>query len=279
MHLFVGCSGSRGNVAYVGNKRKGRDSSCFLLDAGVTRLQSRLRSWGVTKRNLHGCLYTHSHRDHYRPASHSFLVESDVPVYLPAGMRISLCGDGLSSSSLSAMEALLRPQFHSHFGVYEFSCSHDVPCVGYTVRLIDDSYMTWVSDTVFPTRPFLHALEDTSVLCIDCNYDPALLDGSLDLSVLPECVRASVSAKLSLPEYPPYVRDRIASYGHLDTLRVLDLVSASPWIERVVLLHLSSRYQDLELLRWRISESGISDRVDFVFSDQATPVDISLDMI
>lgn len=187
--------------------------------------------------------------------------------------------DEYVSSSLSQIEDSLRPYFFPNFAIYEFSCSHDVPCVGYSFRLNDESYMTWVSDTVFPTRSFLRVLEETSVLCVDCNYDAELLDGSLDLSALPDSVRDSVSAKLSLPGYPPYVLGRISAYGHMDTDRVLGLVSDSPWIECVVLLHLSSRYQDVELLRWRISESGLSDRVNFVISRQSSPVDVSLDMI
>lgn len=282
MHIYIGGSGSRGNIAFIGDRKKGRDSAGFLIDAGMTRIQTRLRSAGIDLQNVvQGVLYTHHHSDHFRPPTFSVFAKYGIPQHIPDYMRSALgvAAEQYYSEPLEFIEDVLRGFFGDSFCLQTFPCVHDVPCVGYSVTLPDDSLLTWASDTVSITPEMRALLADTSVLCIDCNYDTQLMDGSLSGAEFPESDFPSAWRAMAMDPYPPAVCDRIVTRGHLDTRRVIDLISSAPWLDRVILLHLSPRYQDVSLLLERIRRSGIDPRCEISVADQWTPMDISLDIL
>lgn len=281
MHINILASGSRGNIAYIGNNEIGYDSGGFLIDAGMTRVMSRLRTGGIDAQNLCGVLYTHHHSDHFRPPTYNVLAKSGISQHIPDYMRSSLgiSGESFYSEPLEFIEDDFRrflPDGDS-FSIQSFPCVHDVPCCGYSFTLPDGTFLTWASDTVAVTPEMRDLLQETSVLCIDCNYDAQMMDASLSADEFPASDFPAVWHTMSFSPYPPAVCDRIISRGHLDTSRVLDLIASAPWLEQVILLHLSPRYQDVSLLLERIRRRGIDPRCKIAVAEQYTSVDIPLD--
>lgn len=202
MKLIIIASGSKSNAALVL-----QDSAAVLIDCGVSRrtLVTALARFDLTEQNIKAVFVTHSHSDHTKgiPALKKHL---DVP-FLSA-VDVDLC-DSMDGDCTVG-----------NFTVSAYSCSHDVPCVGYKITCAGKSVCI-ATDTGVVTDEIRDALDGCETVVIESNHDAEML---------------------RFGPYPFPLKERIASkHGHLSNADCAKFLCylASRGLKRAVLAHLS----------------------------------------
>jgi len=207
-------SGSSGNATYV---RCGDTE--LLIDAGISRreIERKLASLGTRLSNLAAVFVTHEHSDHIKGIE--MLAKFDrIPLY---GAR----------STLTFMKKVDPTLFHflkpadavtlGEVTITPFSTQHDTPVsYGYTVSYHGERFGL-CTDLGRPTEAVTDALYGCRAVILEANYDAAML---------------------KYGDYPPFLKERIASdFGHLDNRVSAKFAAflARSGTERILLAHLS----------------------------------------
>ncbi|MBQ2960729.1 MAG: MBL fold metallo-hydrolase [Oscillospiraceae bacterium] len=216
MKIAVFASGSGGNCMLLSHK-----DSHILIDAGISmrRIETSLRSQGLTVNDIGGVLITHEHSDHISGLK-MLLKHHGVEVFAPRTVAARLRG--------------MLPEIEDHltvlpvgiefklgeFTVRAFHTPHDTDeSVGY--RIEGGGSFALATDMGCVTDEVLSGLLGANTVLIESNHDVAMLcDGP----------------------YPVQLKRRILSnHGHLSNVDCARLVRhlADRGTRRVILGHLS----------------------------------------
>lgn len=210
-------SGSSGNATLVSC-----GSTHILIDAGISvrRINSALKSFGLSISDLSALLITHSHSDHVSALT-TYLKHYTVPIYASDGTAFDL------RNRFAGIGALLHPFAAGDgfsigdFSIRSFATAHDAgDSVCYRLDS-GDGAAGILTDTGYVTDSAAEALRGVSLLVLESNHDVETLKSG---------------------PYPSYLKQRIlGSAGHLsndDAARFA--VAAARWgAQDVLLAHLS----------------------------------------
>ena len=163
-------SGSKGNATYVSD-----GNTSILVDAGLSgiELQRRLESRNLSPESLDAILITHEHTDHIRGAgilSRRF----KLPVYINRKTEAA-------SPGLGRLHAIKSFQCGSTFKIgyltiHPFSISHDAEDpAGFTIGRNGTS-MAIATDLGIATSMVKEHLKHCSLLVLEANHDPQMLE-------------------------------------------------------------------------------------------------------
>ena len=255
-------SSSAGNATLVWN-----DEGAVMIDCGFgpRYLEKSLRQLGLGFSSLTACLFTHVHSDHVNELTVGALTDAGVRMLCPAPIRRHL---------LRIYPALRRTAeeglFHAFrngeatagsFGLETFEVPHDSPggCFGFSVYA-GDTKATMATDLGFSEEPLVDRFADSSVIVIESNHDPDMLQNS---------------------GRPEWLKRRIRERGHLSNQQcaefITQVVRRSRTLPRaIVLAHISQECNTNPLAVGTTSGAlaGIGADVPVKESFMAAPSDI-----
>ena len=211
-----------------------------LIDAGVgiRTVGAYLRKFGMEIGDIDAIFITHEHSDHCK-ALKSFRGVSGLKVFANRDTRESVIYSYPETRSLAWLEFRNSEPFS--FGdmtVSAFGVPHDTnDCVGYSFRFGGEE-LVWATDFGFPTREVLEAARRASVLVLESNYCPVMLENS---------------------SRPYRLKMRISSRnGHLsnaDAISVLKTLNPER-IRKVFLAHISAECNRCEHIEHLLSSTS-----------------------
>ena len=221
-------SGSQGNalVAEAGGTR-------LMLDCGFAlhETEARLARAGLDPSHLAGIIVTHEHGDHADgvfPLARRY----GIPVWMTFGTLAALRDAGVTMEDCSIH--LVDSQRAFSVGdllVQPFTVPHDAREPVQYVLSDGACRLGVLTDTGCSTAHIESNLSGCDALVLECNYDPAMLEGG---------------------PYPPSLKARIASrLGHLDNRTSGELLAAldRSRLRQVIAAHLSQTNNTPQLAR------------------------------
>ncbi|MBQ8892893.1 MAG: MBL fold metallo-hydrolase [Clostridia bacterium] len=210
--LYPFCSSSKGNCTLLIS-----ESRALLIDCGVpfTHIKQVFDQFGLLPEQLDGILLTHEHTDHIKAIPQ--LQKRWTPHFY--GTEGTLQG-----ARVTGTDHQHEPFYIGSFRIVPIRTSHDVadPC-GYRIE-VDNKIFAIVTDTGKTTPDMLQQLSGCSLIMLESNYDPQML----------EC-----------GPYPASLKRRVRSdRGHLsngDCAALLALKALEGDLKTVVLAHLSDQ--------------------------------------
>lgn len=223
-------SGSSGNGTVV-EAHDGLTRSRLLVDCGFSmrELEARLAAKGLAASDLDGIFVTHEHGDHVGSAV-ALARRHRIPLWLSEGTWRAIGApqdDGLAlrrvrdgdSFSIGGLQATAFTVPHDASEPLQLRCSDGARHIGI------------LTDLGTPTPHVLEHLADCSVLVLECNHDPAMLQAS---------------------RYPPFLKARVGGrLGHLANEAAAGILAASlhHGLRHVVAAHLSEQNNTPDLAR------------------------------
>ncbi len=210
MKIYPFCSSSSGNCTLLISQDRG-----LLIDCGVPlrQIKRALNDAGLSIEQLDGILLTHEHSDHIKAVPQ--LVKHHQPsFYGTAGT--------LQAAEVEGFDHANQPFSVGAFSITPIETCHDVcaPC-GYRIEA-EGKTLAIVTDTGKVTPSMMQYLSGCSLIMLESNYDPEMLEYG---------------------PYPAVLKRRIKSErGHLsngDCAALLALKALEGDLETVVLAHLS----------------------------------------
>ncbi len=213
--VCVLASGSRGNAIFISDGVTG-----ILLDAGLsaTELKRRLKSRGLSPKDLDAILLSHEHSDHIQAAG-VLSRQLRLPIYLSRKIEKRV---PLGNSVYEIRPFQCSVPFHiKNLTVHPFTVSHDAADpVGFTIGQ-NGSRIGVATDLGIVTPQLIHHLQNCHLLILEANHDPEMLMNG---------------------PYPWPLKKRIQSRrGHLSNGQSKDLLKELQHrrLEHVILAHLS----------------------------------------
>lgn len=208
--LYPFCSSSKGNCTLLISGGRG-----LLIDCGVSLAQIKrtLAEVGLSPAQLDGVLLTHEHTDHIKAIPQ--LIKHGGPVFYGTGGT-------LHAAEAAGVDHRNQPFTVGEFFITPIETSHDAadPC-GYRIE-VEGKALAIVTDTGRITPAMLQLLSGCSLIMLESNYDPDML----------QC-----------GPYPAVLKQRIRSdRGHLsngDCASLLALKALEGSLKTAVLAHLS----------------------------------------
>ncbi|MBT3310808.1 MAG: MBL fold metallo-hydrolase [Desulfobacterales bacterium] len=163
-------SGSKGNAVYISD-----GTTSILLDAGLSgiKIQKRLESRGLLPENLDAILVSHEHSDHIRGVgvlSRRF----DIPVYI--NNKTHGASPGLGKINRIKTFDCGRDFKINNLKIHPFSVSHDAKDpAGFTITQ-NGKKIGVATDLGIATHMVKEHLKDCSMLIIEANHDPVMLE-------------------------------------------------------------------------------------------------------
>ena len=231
-------SGSQGNalVAEAGRTR-------LMLDCGFTvqETESRLARAGLAPADLAGIIVTHEHGDH-GDGVFPFARRFGIPVWLTYGTLLALREAGASDEqcSLNLIDST-RAFSVGDLLVQPFTVPHDAREPVQYVLSDGARRLGVLTDTGCSTVHIESNLSGCDALVLECNYDPAMLEGG---------------------PYPPSLKARIASrLGHLDNRTSGEILAALDRgrLKHVIAAHLSQTNNTPRLARAALAQAFACD--------------------
>lgn len=224
----------------------------ILIDAGVgiTKVKSFLCGLGLTPADISAIFITHEHSDHCRALT-SFARFNSLQVF--ANRLTYECVCASNSAARNLRWTCFENGVDFPFGeilVRAFSIPHDTSdCVGYSFRCGDET-IVWATDLGKATNVLIDEVRTASVLVLESNYCPRMLEAS---------------------SRPYRLKERIkSSHGHLsnaDAIAVLKKIDQSK-IKKIFLAHVSSECNDIshiaDLLMAEADISLLLDRIEII---------------
>ncbi len=210
MRLYPFCSSSNGNCTLLQSGEQ-----AILIDCGVplSRIKDAVSQMGLGMEQIAGILLTHEHSDHIK-AIPQLVKHYSIPFYGTEGT--------LAAAEVVGHDHQNLPFTVGNFNITPIETSHDVvsPC-GYRIEA-EGKTIAIVTDTGKTTPGMLQALSGCSLIMLESNYDPELLE---------------------FGPYPAVLKRRIKSdKGHLsnnDCASLLALKALEGELKTAVLAHLS----------------------------------------
>jgi phosphoribosyl 1,2-cyclic phosphodiesterase len=213
--VCVLASGSRGNAIYISD-----GLTSILVDAGLSgiEIRRRLKSRGLSPKDLDAILVTHEHSDHIQAVS-VLSRQLKLPVYLSRKIE-KKASIGNFFHEIRAFRCGSTFQINN-LVVHPFAVSHDAADpVGFTIGQ-NGKRIGLATDLGTVTPLVKENLKDCHLLIIEANHDPDMLVNG---------------------PYPWPLKQRIQSrIGHLSNIQSQNLLMALQHsrLEHVILAHLS----------------------------------------
>lgn len=225
-------SGSRGNSIFIESP-----NTRLLIDAGfnAARTAEKLGRLGISLGDITAILLTHEHADHAGGIK-PLLKASGAPLYTNEKTRSALNLRKENPSSLLEFQTN-EPFFIQDFKIQPFSVPHDAAdTVCFTLE--NERWKVGIATDFGMIQPsIIEALKGCSVLVLEFNHDPSLLERG---------------------PYHPSLKERIrGNYGHLsnqDSAAILKQV-IHPKLQHVYLAHLSHANNSGEIASLAASEA------------------------
>ena len=216
MKIAVFASGSGGNCMLLSHK-----DTHILIDAGISmrRIESSLRSQGLTVKDIGGVLITHEHSDHI--SGLKMLIKHHGPeIFAPRTVGTRLCGMLPEAEDYLTVLPVGRDFPLGDIRIRAFHTPHDTDeSVGY--RIEGGGSFAIATDMGCVTDEVLHGLLGADTVLLESNHDVNMLcDGP----------------------YPVYLKRRILSNrGHLSNADCARLARflVDKGTKRIILGHLS----------------------------------------
>lgn len=177
--LYPFCSSSKGNCTLLLSNER-----ALLIDCGVplSRIKQAFDELSLTPAQLEGILLTHEHSDHIKAIPQ--LQRRWNPSFF--GTEGTLQGAGVMGYAHGK-----EPFDVGAFHVIPIETSHDVadPC-GYRIE-VDGKVLAIVTDTGRITPSMQQALTGCSLIMLESNYDPTMLEFGPYTASLKQRVRSS----------------------------------------------------------------------------------------
>ncbi len=210
MRLYPFYSSSKGNCTLLVHKDSG-----LLIDCGVTfkQLTCSMEGANCPLESIKGLLLTHEHSDHIK-AIPQLQKHLSLPIYGSSGT--------LNSADIQGISHENQPFDIGVFHITPIETSHDAaePC-GYRIEA-EGQAMAVVTDTGRITPAMLQHLSGCTLIMLESNYDPDMLENG---------------------PYTPTLKRRVKSdKGHLsnnDCASLLALLAMEGSLKTAVLAHLS----------------------------------------
>ena len=208
--LYPLYSSSKGNCTLLVSNGRG-----LLIDCGVSRAQivAAVENAGLTMEAIDGLLLTHEHSDHIKA----------LPMLLKHGCpQLYATGGTLTGAEAAGIDHQGEPFDVGDFHIIPITTSHDVadPC-GYRIE-VEGKALAIVTDTGRITPAIRQQLTGCSLIMLESNYDPEMLENG---------------------PYPASLKRRITSaHGHLsnnDCAAMLALLALEGGLKTAVLAHLT----------------------------------------
>lgn len=235
-------SGSSGNCSLVQN-----DNTNILVDAGESakKIVNALSSINVPIEKIDGIIVTHEHIDHVKSIG-TISKRYNIPVYATEK----------TWSAIPEQEAKIDKKMKRYFSssinftvkdlqIEPFQIPHDAidPC-GFNIKN-GNNKISIATDLGHITPELVNALNDSSFILLESNYDPEILKFS---------------------KYPYYLKQRISGErGHLSNIDAGNLISKilkSPNLQRIMLGHLSKENNFPELAYKTVVEELLSNKCE-----------------
>lgn len=241
MKVTVLASGSQGNCAVIESGRE-----LVLVDAGISarQIEARLRSIGASPYMLKGILISHEHADHWLGLKSLLRKYEAIPIYFnqKTGLAIGQeCGAKEWRLFQTGKEFSI-----GNLDVNPFGVPHDaVDPVAFSFHH-NSRIVAIVTDLGMVSKGVERAVQDASLIVLEANYEPVLLNCRTDC--------------------PPKTKRRIDSlHGHLSNHQAAELIAklAGARLERAVLAHLSVRSNNPEMAMvvvWRAVLEKLGDK-------------------
>ncbi|WP_282002976.1 MBL fold metallo-hydrolase [Veillonella denticariosi] len=216
LEVHVIASGSKGNCTVV---KKG--ASVILHDAGIScrRIVNGLKELHIDMAQVEGIFVSHEHSDHIAGLQ-QLLKRFDIPVYTKMGTWREIQGK-LDVPKHQLIPITKGSITLGNLTVEPFAVSHDAADpIGINVFSGTDK-ATVVTDTGIITDDILHRLDDTTLLVLEANYDPHMLQ---------------------FGPYQPFLKQRVSgNFGHLSNEMAAQalLMMKRPDFMQVILAHRS----------------------------------------
>jgi len=234
LRFTVLASGSGGNASLLQ-----ADGLGVLIDAGLgpRQLAWRLRSVGLGWEQVHLCLLTHTHGDHWRERTFAHLHRLGIPLYCHADHHPNLLAYGPSFTCLLA-DRLVRSYHHNE----SLSLCPSLRCRPLALRHDSEATFGFRFEHVDGTSGCETALAYLADL--GC-WSDNLLDSVRDVDLLALEFNHDVEMEYTSGRSPYLVRRVLGDQGHLSNEQAADLLrhvlvrSEPDRLKHVVLLHLS----------------------------------------
>ena len=177
--IYPFCSSSKGNCTLL--LSNGR---ALLIDCGVTfsRIKQVFDELGLSPEQLDGILLTHEHSDHIKA----------IPQLIKRWNPRFFATEGtLRAADIAGYGHCNKPFDVEAFHIIPIETCHDVcaPC-GYRIE-VDGKALAVVTDTGCITPAMQQALTGCSLIMLEINYDPTMLEFGPYSSALKQRVRSS----------------------------------------------------------------------------------------
>lgn len=271
MFLQIFSSGSVWNWAFLGRGEKYSDGGIF-IDASVTRIRQRMYLMGMQMSDVLWMLYTHKHSDHYRPPNVNMFAKEGILQHFPFHDADSLCqgrtarNEEIFSCDMSEIEDVWDDGSPDTLLSLEFSLVHDAECYGCAFDLWDSLCLTWITDTSVITPETEEYIRDSSVVCIDCDYDEYMLQTKLYPPYLHDDYGLPLEGVISgSSKYPDERLDRIVREGHLSVQQVMEIIyDHADIVDTWVLLHNSRTFNHPQVMCHCIEKKGFGNCEVFI---------------
>ena len=220
-------SGSSGNSIFVGSEK-----AKILIDAGLPgkKIDEALKQIGQNPSELDGIFITHEHIDHIKGVG-VLSRKYDIPIYAPHDTWVAMEGTigKIKEHNLKVMDRRSIVAVKD-MEIKSFIIPHDAAApVGYTINL-NDKKASVATDFGTFTKEIEDNIKDSSIILIESNYNPEMLD---------------------FGPYPYSLKQRIKeAYGHLsneDCGEAIVRVLKSGLGKKIILGHLSKENNYAEL--------------------------------
>lgn len=234
-------SGSSGNSLFVQS-----ETTNILIDAGESarKIENALSSINVAAKNLDAILITHEHIDHVKSLG-TLAKKYNIPVYATKETWNAMPNQAEKIDS--SLQKIYTPSEKFQIGdliINPFPISHDAanPC-GFSISN-NTKQISIATDLGYVSNDVFKALEESSFILLESNYDPEILKFS---------------------RYPYPLKKRISGeYGHLSNSDAAKLVVqlAKKNLKTVMLGHLSKENNFPELAYKTVADELINAKID-----------------
>jgi len=243
MKLKVIGSSSKGN-SYILETPTGS----LILDCGV-RFKEIQKALDFDLASIHGCLITHSHKDHSKAAKD--VMRAGIDAYMTLDTATAINAEGYRMELIT-----VGRQFSvGDFTVLPFPTEHDCPgAVGYLIQYRPTGEkLLFATDTYF----IRHRFNGLNYILIECNYCLDILKANVEAGRIPESLKNRI----------------LESHFSLDNLKAFLKANDLKAVRQIVLIHLSDSNSNASRM---ISEINELTKKETVVADSGMVIDLDL---